>query len=142
MTHALIEGSAVATMVIDNNHQVRLWNAACERLSGKPAKEMIGTSNHWQPFYDHKRPIVADLIIDGKGTENLKQYYNTYSKSVLKTAGLHAEGWYTLQGKKVYLVFDASPIVNASGNIIAAIETLHDMTELKMAEEDLRQKEY
>ena len=45
------------------------------------------------------------------------------------------KGGIPCRAKKVYLVFDASPIVNASGNIIAAIETLHDMTELKMAEE-------
>ncbi len=140
LTHALIEGSAVATIVIDNKHKIRVWNMACERLTGKPAKEMIGTGNQWQPFYDRERPIVADLIIDGKGTEGLTQYYKTFSKSILLPGGLHADGWYNLQGKKVYLVFDAAPIVDTAGSVIAAIETLQDMTELKMAEEDLARK--
>ena len=139
-TNSLIEGSAAATIVIDNEHKILLWNTACEKLTGKSAKEMIGTSNQWQPFYDYKRPIIADLIIDGKSTEDLKQYYDTFSKSLLKAAGLHAEGWYTFLGKKVYVAFDSSPIVNASGIVIAAIETLHDMTQLKMAEEDLARK--
>jgi light-regulated signal transduction histidine kinase (bacteriophytochrome) len=52
--------------------------------------------------------------------------------------GLSSEGWYqNLGGKDRYIVFEAAPIYNIKGQIIAAIETLQDITERKHAEEGL-----
>jgi signal transduction histidine kinase len=52
---------------------------------------------------------------------------------------LHAEGWYTnLGGKDRYLVFDAAPIYDPNGKVIAAIETLQDITKRKKTEEKLQ----
>ena len=60
----LMQNSAVATFVLDPEHKVVLWNKACEELTGVPAARMIGTDDHWRPFYDEKRPVLADIIID------------------------------------------------------------------------------
>jgi signal transduction histidine kinase len=135
----LIENSAVATFVLDPQHRVVIWNKACEELAGIPASDMIGTDNQWKPFYDHKRPSLADIVIDGD-LNRLPGLYSVYAKSALAPNGLHAEGWYfKVRGKDRYLLFDAAPIYDSRGSLIAAIETLQDITERKLFEEQLLQ---
>ena len=136
---AMVQSSAVATFVIDSEHKLLYWNKACEELTGAKAKDLIGTSDHWKAFYDHRRPCVADVIIDNR-FEDMSKLYKVYSKSTLIPNGLHAEGWYpNLGGKERYIVFDAAPIYNANGALIAAIETLHDMSGQKRTEDALRE---
>ena len=133
----VIDSSAVATFVLARDHKVVLWNGACEELTGAGASEMIGSGDHWRPFYDHRRPTPADLIIDKKH-ETLPALYEKSNRSALVPDGIHAEGWYSnLNGKDRYIVFDAAPIYDSKNQLIVAIETLQDMTDYKRAEEDL-----
>ncbi len=137
----LIEDSAVAAFVLGPDHRVLFWNKACESLTGVRATQVAGTDDHWKPFYDHKRPCLADLVIDGTSNE-LPHLYPSSSRSTLAPEGLHAEGWYSnLGGKDRYIVFDATPVRNSKGELLAAIETLQDITMRKMAEEALRDSE-
>jgi len=139
--NSIIENSAVATFVINSDHEVLYWNKACEMLTGTVSKDMIGTTDQWKAFYDHQRPCVADLIIDNKSGE-MHKLYEVQTDSELVIGGLHAEGWYpNLGGKRKYIIFDAAPIVDKEGNITGAIETLQDVTASKEAEEILREKE-
>lgn len=131
----LFDCSAVATFAITPEHKVIYWNRPCEELTGFKASEIIGTDNHWQPFYDYKRPCLSDIVISGE-YGRLNVLYDKSGRSVLMTDGLHAEGWYdNLGGRKRYIIFDAVPIYNQSGELIAAIETLQDITEHKEVEE-------
>lgn len=135
---SIIQHSAVATFVVDSGHKVVYWNAACEKLTGMKAADLIGTSDHWKAFYDHQRPCVSDIIIDSKFSD-MDKLYGVYTRSVLVPNGLRAEGWYPkLGGKDRYIVFDATPIYDPSGKLIAAIETLQDITEHKKTEEKLQ----
>jgi PAS domain S-box-containing protein len=134
-TENLIENSPLATIVIDAHHRVMLWNKACEELTGIPASKMVGTDRQWEAFYREKRPTLADFMLDGR-YDLLEQYYRVYSKSVLTPDGWHAEGWYeNLGGLDRYILFEATPIRNNRGEIIAAVENIQDITDLKLAEE-------
>ena len=135
---SLVQHSAIATFVVDPEHKVLYWNKACEELTGIRAEEVIGTSNHWQAFYAKHRPCLADVIIDNK-TEIMDEFYEIHAKSKLIPKGLHSEGWYPgLGGKDRYILFDAAPIYGINGKLAASIETLQDITERKLAEEELR----
>ncbi|MGO7565464.1 PAS domain-containing protein, partial [Rhizobium johnstonii] len=48
----LMQHLVVPTFVIDPKRRVVIWNRACERLTGVAASEVIGTTKHWQAFYD------------------------------------------------------------------------------------------
>jgi two-component system CheB/CheR fusion protein len=138
---SMLQNSAIATFVVDSGHKVIYWNKACEELTGIRAEDVLGTSNHWKAFYDHRRPCVADMIIDNAAGD-MSKYYKVYSRSPLIPDGLRAEGWYPkLGGKDKYIVFDAAPIYDADGKVIAAIETLQDLTERKRAEEEIKTSE-
>jgi PAS domain S-box-containing protein len=132
----LIENSAAPTFVLNAQHQVIAWNKACEELTGVPATKVIGTNGHWQAFYSEQRSCLADLVIDD-ATENLEEYYTTCSKSSLIAAGVAAECWLRINGSDKFLAFNAAPIRDNSGKLIAAIETLKDLTFRKRNEEEL-----
>ncbi len=136
----VIDNSAVATFALGPDHKIVLWNKACEELSGVPAAGMVGTSDHWRPFYPRQRPTLADIVID-KQHGQLAALYNQSRRSELVPDGIHAEGWYEhLNGKDRYIVFDAAPIYDSKHRLIVAVETLQDMTEFKRAGEELEKK--
>lgn len=136
LMESLIQNCAVALFAIDANHHVIYWNNACEKLTGISSGKIIGTNNHWRAFYDHKRPCLSDLIIDAEEDAGSK-YYSVYEKSVLLSNGFHAAGWYPLLGgNRRYIIFDAAPVYSADGELVAAVETLQDITDRKRLEEE------
>lgn len=138
LTEKLIRYSAVPIFVLDPQHKVTDWNRACELLTGISAEEMVGTSNHWQAFYPEKRPCLADYIIDAANGENFPVPHATARGSDLQEEGIHAEGWLdAVGGARRYLSCDAVPIYNRAKELVAVIETLHDLTERKIMEEAL-----
>ena len=140
-TEELIENSAVATFVLNQQHKVILWNKACEELTGISASDMKDTDHQWKPFYTQKRRVLADIIIDGSFDE-MPSLYDKYAQSTLLNNGLRSEGWYkNLNGRDRYIIFDASPILNTKGEMVAVIQTLQDISERKSAEEALHDRE-
>lgn len=124
----IIEGSPIPSFVINNEHKVILWNRACTELTGYSAEEMLGTDNHYKPFYSVKRSLIADLIID-KETENTSSYYGAkkIQKSEKVLDAYEATNYFeNLGGRSRVMYFLAAPIYDEKGKIIAAIETLQD----------------
>jgi two-component system NtrC family sensor kinase len=137
-TDNLIHNATVPIFVLDASHKIIIWNKACEELTGFAANEMIGTSSQWQPFYDRMRPTLSDIVIDGN-LELAAEFYPNYSQSLINPQGLQSEGWFpNLGGEKRYIFFDAAPIYNATGHLVAVIETLRDMTMREKDEEEIR----
>ena len=140
-TVKLLRNSTAPTFVIDTHHRVLIWNNACEKLTGVPEAEVIGTSDHWKAFYDQPRPCLADILLDGECVR-LCKYYSLYGKSTILPEGWHSEGWFdNLAGKRRYIVFDAAPVCGSEGEVIAVIETIQDITERVTAEESLHESE-
>ena len=139
LTDSLVQNCAVAVFAIDTQHQVIRWNRACEILTGISAHEIMGTTNHWIAFYDYRRPCLSDLIID-RDEKKGSGYYYVFGRSVLLDDGFHAAGWYPgLGGSRRYIIFDAAPVYSPDGELIAAVETLQDITERKRLEEEKEQ---
>ena len=133
----LLEFSTVPTFVLDHRHRVIVWNRACEELTGMKAVDIIGSCQQWRPFYGAERPVLADLVLEGN--QELTSFYKTCTRSALSAEVLQAEGWFpSMHAKERFLVFNAAPIRNAEGKVVAAIETLQDITERKRLEESLR----
>lgn len=140
----IIDGSAVATFVIDHAHRVTHWNRACAVLTGLPANELLGTRQQWRAFYQDERPCMADLVLDGAMEEKVAQYYGSkqFHRSLIAEGGFEAEDFFANFGSSGrWLYFTAAPLRDAHGKVIGAIETLQDVTVQKQAEEGLRQSE-
>jgi len=126
----VIEGSPIPSFVINNEHKVILWNRACTELTGYSAEDMVGTDRHHIPFYPVNRPMIADLIVDSD-IENLSKYYGTKKiKKAEKLLGAYEATDYfdNLGGHSRILYFLAAPIYDEKGEIVAAIETLQDIS--------------
>ena len=134
----LMQNSSVPTFVLDRRHKVIIWNRACEELTGLPAGRVLGTEEPWRPFYPEPRPVLANLVIDAtRGV--LSDLYGVCTRSLVGPEGLYAEGWYpALNGRERFLCFDAAPIRDAGGEVVAAIETMTDITARKQAEDSLQ----
>jgi len=132
----VIDGTTIPTFVINQDHVVTHWNKACEQLTGYPASEIIGTQDQWKPFRARKRPIMADMILDGVSREDVRRYYGAnWKKSPLIKDAYEVEEYFPHLGEGgKWLFFTGAPIKSSDGRIIGVIETLWDRTAKKQAE--------
>ena len=126
----IIEGSPIPSFVINNEHKVILWNRACMELTGYSTEDMVGTDRHYIPFYSVRRPMIADLIVDND-IDGLSKYYGgkKVKKSDKVIGAYEATDYFeNIGGQSRSMYFLASPIYDEEGKIIAAIETLQDVS--------------
>ncbi len=134
----IVNGSLLPIFVIDKDHRVVYWNKACENISGIAATEMIGTTESWRAFYPRKVPLLADLIADGQ-TGLIEDHYGDKDlRSSSIEGGYEARDYFPQIDK--WVLFNAVPLRNKSGNVIGAIETLQDITDSRRTEEELAKK--
>lgn len=139
----ILDGSPVPAFVINTSHVVTHWNDALARMSGIPAREILGTHYQWRAFYPAHRPVMADIVVDGAPRVVLEKFYRgKYRKAEHCPGGWAAEDFFPTFGEEgCWLAFSAAPIHDDEGKIIGCIETLQDITERKEAETARRQAE-
>ena len=64
-----------ATLAIDMEGRVVVWNKAMEELTAIKAEDMLGKGNYEYglAFYNRRRPIMVDLVLR---PEEVQQYYS------------------------------------------------------------------
>lgn len=137
----IIEGSPIASFIIDRDHKIISWNKACSELTGFRGEDMIGTDNQYMPFYREKRPVIADIIVDQDIEQGLTRFYGEkeFQPHAIIEGAYEASDYYeNLGGRSRHLYFLAAPIYDENGEIIAAIETLQDVSREKEMELDLK----
>ncbi len=134
----IIQGSTIPTFVINKEHEVTHWNKAMEKLTGIVCYDIVGTDKQWIPFYEKKRPTMADVILDQCDENEIRKLYGKdWRKSALIENAYEAEGFFPNLGEEgKWCWFTAAPIKAPDGTIVGAIETLWDKTEDKKAEEE------
>jgi PAS domain S-box-containing protein len=124
-----------ATFVIDREGKVIAWNQAIEEMTGIMAQDILGKGNYEYaiPFHGNRKPILIDLIFT-PNKEVEKDYLfikNDREALVAETPLLN------INGKKAILWTKATPLYDSHGQIIGAIESIRDITELRKAEQAL-----
>ena len=135
----LMASLSIPVFVLDTQARVMIWNRACEQLTGVPAHEVLGTGEHWRSFYEHRRPTLADLVLQNRSEDVRRILPRSAAES--SSTGLCIESWFDMPraGRRRYLAADASPIYGADGELAAVVETLRDLTDEKMAQVALEQ---
>ncbi len=123
------------TFVIDLDHRVIAWNRAMERITGIPAKEILGLSNYEYavPFYKEKRPILIDLVLRPRD-EIRKSYNNSFWQDNTLVAETEVE--LLNSGKISYMIGSACALYDSAGKLVGAIESIKDITPRKTIEEE------
>ncbi len=134
----LVEHLGVPAFALDAERRVLLWNKACERLTGVPARQVVGTSNQWRAFHREPRPCLADLVMARRLTE-FGALRASGDPIAVSEFGASAETWCAMPelGRPLYLAIDASPIYDSAGAMIAAVQTLRDITAQKLRQIEL-----
>jgi len=137
--YATIQGSPIPIFVIDRDMKVIYWNRALERLSGTGADEVIGTERAWKALYEEEQPVLAGLLMMANPTEIERWYGDKFSHSRLVDGAYEVTDFFPGWGEGgKWLHITAAPLRDAKGELIGAIETLEDISEQKLLEEQLR----
>lgn len=130
------------TLVIDAAGKVTAWNRAMESMTDVPKEEMVGKGDYAYsvPFYGEPRPILIDLVF--KSDKEIEEEYHYVEK---EGDILYGETFAPMayRGKGAYLWGQASPLFDAEGKRIGAIESIRDITEYRLTAQRLIQtKDY
>ncbi|MBW2348087.1 MAG: PAS domain S-box protein [Deltaproteobacteria bacterium] len=139
----ILYGTPVPMFVLNADHKIMYWNKACEKLTGFSSKEMEGTDRHWEPFYPRKRPLLADLVIEGDEARMRDLYKDMNLRpSPMVEGGYEAEHFFPHLGLGgTHLYFNAAPIRDDEGKIQGSIITYQDFSERVKMTQALQQRE-
>jgi signal transduction histidine kinase len=138
---SIIHGSPNPTFVISRDHKIMYWNKALQALSKIKPRDIVGTNQQWRAFYATERPCMADLILDNQ-IERISEFYSgKWTKSqLLDDAYEVTEFFPDLAEKGKWFRITSAAIRDSGGNLFGAMETMVDVTEQKIAEEELLQR--
>ncbi len=126
----IVDGSPLATFVIDARHRITHWNRACTALTGMDAATMLGHDEAWRGWYESPRPTLASLLVDQAEDDVLAAHCPDFRHSSLIAGALEAELFLPDVGENGrWLHITAAPLHDAQGQLTGAIETVQDVTE-------------
>jgi PAS domain S-box-containing protein len=113
-----------AVFLLDANGRVRTWNLGAQRIKGYQASEIIG--EHFSRFYTAE-DVKADLPAKALRT-------------ALQDGRYEKEGWRVRKdGSRFWADVVITPVRAASGELAGFVKVTRDLTERKIAQENLRQ---
>lgn len=138
----ILANNSVGTFVLDTQHQITHWNKAMERLLGIAAKDAVGTCRHRGFFSEEHKDTMADMILDGKTFDDfIRQYGVSVRRSTHTDNSYRTEVFLPHVGKGgTWLFVSASPVLDEQGQVCGAVETLSDITPLKIAQQNFQYK--
>ncbi|MDQ5984749.1 MAG: hypothetical protein CSYNP_00445 [Syntrophus sp. SKADARSKE-3] len=139
---SIIHWSPIPAFVIGKDHQVIHWNKALEEMSRIKSEEILGTRKQWQAFYTEERPCLVDLLVDEAFDAVSQWYYGKYIQPPLLEGVYDVTDYFPALGKDgKWLRLTAAPIRDSKGMIVAALETMEDISDRKQAEMALHDSE-
>lgn len=129
-----------ALLAIDQDKRVIIWNKAIATMTGIPAAEMLGRGDYAYtiPFYGEPRSQLMDLVfMDDPALAAC--YTNIAREGDTVTAEAFCNALY--HGRGAWIFVKISPLRDAGGQVVGAIEIIRDITARKRAEAALRQSQ-
>ncbi|ACH38038.1 MAG: hypothetical protein ACD_55C00121G0002 [uncultured bacterium] len=126
------------TFVVNAQGAVVIWNRAAEEFTGAKAEAMLGKAGNECaiPFYGMRRPLLLDMVLAPWRAEEIKPLY---VRLVVEGGKIIGEGPVKSASRPhAYTMAMAAPLYDSEGEVIAVIESVRDITELKEGEDELK----
>ena len=126
-----------ATFVINKSGEVIAWNRAIEKMTNISAKDILGKGNYEYslPFCGEREPLLIDLILHPD--LNLRKRYESIKRQ--EDGTLLADAFIPrMLGEPMYILASAAVLYDSEGTVYGAVESIRDITDRKMVEEDLK----
>ncbi|MCX8026509.1 MAG: PAS domain S-box protein [Thermodesulfovibrionales bacterium] len=117
---------------LDSKGVVLLWNDTLEEMTGVREDNIVGKGDfeYSLAFYDEKRPMVVDYVLNPKLIGN-----NGYKHGVFEIETFVQKLY---KGKGAWVRMSASPIFDEENNLIGAVQVIRDISIRKKAEIEMR----
>ncbi len=125
-----------AMFVRDIHGHVIAWNKAMEKMTGVPAKEILGKGDfeYALPFYKEKHPLLIDLVLGEKtSTEPGYRYFEKAGDKI--TSEIFIPHFNDGAGANLWIT--AGPLYDAAGTVTGAIESFRDISEYYAVRQDM-----
>ncbi|NLH49193.1 MAG: PAS domain S-box protein [Myxococcales bacterium] len=128
-----------ATFAIDTAGKVIAWNKAMVEMTGIPPEQVLGKGDYCYaiPFYGKAQPILIDLLLKDDPQIETKYTFLTREKDT-RIAEVVAPA---LGAGDRHLWALARALFDAQGNIIGAIESIRDITDIRRHQAALHENE-
>ena len=136
--------------VVDNNGMIIAWNRAMVEITGTSKESVLGNDfkTYLEEFYNSAEPLLLQLVLDGIFTENscnskkirqLKQDFGILVEYKKVLAERSVSSLYGGESGEVWLT--AGAILDHNNQVVGAIESIRDVTQIKQAERKVLQSE-
>lgn len=133
----IIDSLPDATLAVDSEGKVIVWNKAMEEITGVGKELIIGRREYANvlPFYGEKSSLLVDIILG-----SCKEWEKYHKKIERNSNALVSENFVPLASRDKGLNFLAlaTPIFDESGNLLGVVQFIRDVSELKKLEEKLK----
>ncbi len=132
----IIDNLPDPTFIIDVNGKVYLWNKAIEIVSNVKSQDIVGKGDYENavPFPGYKGPPLVELMTK-PDDEIIKEYDFFQRTEDILIAGRLLK---SSEGKSTHVWATSSIIYDMQGNVIGAVESFRDLTEIMDAEEKIK----
>jgi|GEM_PF-2100467 len=128
---AILDNIPMATIVIDEDRNVAIWNKYNEMFTGKSREEMIGKRLDLGFLYkDKASPALADIIIGMTDAEIIRKFSSKgVHESDVSPGAFECVGGVFPQSEERTMAIQAARITDLRGKVVGAIQTAQDITE-------------
>nr|WP_320160278.1 PAS domain S-box protein [uncultured Methanoregula sp.] len=125
-----------ATFVIDVQGSVIAWNHAIEKMTGIMRADILGKGDYEYaiPFFGERKPVLIDAVMRGPYLGEMP-HSNLRNEDNKITSDLFSPHIYG--GRGAHLLVSAGPLYDPEGNIVGAIQTIRDITDVHNIKRDL-----
>jgi PAS domain S-box-containing protein len=130
----IIDNLPDPTFVIDIKGKIFLWNKAMEKISGVKSQDIVGKDKYEtvMPFDGYKCPLLVDLM--SKPDAEIGKEYDFFQR----TEGSLVAGRFLKSDEEEKIWVTSSILYDIRGDVIGAVESFKDMTDIKNVEEKIK----
>lgn len=135
---AVLDGSPIASCMIDLERRVVLWNRACEVMTGMVREQVLGKPLDLTPLFQGRDvPVLSLLLLDFSDEEILASFGGKQNLRFNADLGTLESSTYILaEGRRRILRVTAARLHDAQGNVIGIVQSAQDVTR----EDELQQQ--